>query len=112
MQQPPPSSGQQHPQLQQQPQQQIQPYPYQHPMNPAPAKQPNKRDNGDAVFWLLIFWPVGLDMMWKYATWPDVVKSIITLALVASNPHLTIGMQCSRRSMPFASNRNGSTTIR
>ena len=60
-------------------------YPYQQPMNPAPTKivkQPIKRDNGDAVFWLLIFWPVGLYMMWKYATWPDVVKSIITLALV------------------------------
>ena len=60
-------------------------YPYQQPMNPAPTKivkQPIKRDNGDAVFWLLIFWPVGLYMMWKYATWPDVVKSIITLALL------------------------------
>ena len=60
------------------------PYPYQEqdPKPAQPVKQPTKRDNGDAIFWLLIFWPVGLYMMWKYATWSDVVKSIITLALV------------------------------
>ena len=60
--------------------------PSQQSMNPAsikPVKQPTKRDNGDAIFWLLIFWPVGVYMMWKYATWPDIVKGIITLALAA-----------------------------
>jgi len=62
------------------------PYPYQQHMTTAhvqPAKRPTKRDNDDAIFWLLIFTPVGLYMMWTYATWPDVVKGIITLALVA-----------------------------
>jgi hypothetical protein len=47
------------------------PYPYQQQQYPKPmqpVKQPTKRDNGDAIFWLLIFWPVGLYIMWKYAT--------------------------------------------
>jgi hypothetical protein len=47
------------------------------------AKPPVKHDNGAVIAWLLVFSPVGLYMMWKYATWPDIEKGFITLALVA-----------------------------
>lgn len=33
------------------------------------------------IFWLIIFFPVGLFLMWKYSGWKKIVKSIISLFL-------------------------------
>lgn len=35
--------------------------------------------SGWIIFWLIVFFPVGLFLMWKYSDWKKIVKLIISV---------------------------------
>ena len=39
---------------------------------------------GGIIFWLIVFFPVGLYMMWKYADWKKIVKIVISTICMCS----------------------------
>ncbi|MDR0513777.1 MAG: hypothetical protein LBG81_01270 [Coriobacteriaceae bacterium] len=64
----------------------------------AEEKEMNKRwyhRTAGIVLLLFLFFPVGLYLMWKYATWPKAVKVIITMGFVVAvvNQSIATGTQ-------------------